>query len=56
MKFEEYAYILKRKKELITSEMEEALKNNDTVMIGDLAEYEFPPRLNAIAKTLQELK
>jgi hypothetical protein len=25
-------------------------------MIGDLAEYEFPPRLNAIAKTLQELK
>jgi hypothetical protein len=25
-------------------------------MIGDLAEYEFPPRLNAIAKTLQERK
>lgn len=40
----------------ILKDFEEALKNNDTVMIGDLAEYEFPPRLNAIAKTLQELK
>ena len=40
----------------ILVDFEEALKNNDTVMIGDLAEYEFPPRLNAIAKTLQELK
>lgn len=40
----------------ILKDFEEALKNNDTVTVGDLAEYEICPRLNAIAETLESLK
>ncbi len=39
----------------ILSDFEDALKNNDQVMIGDLAEYEICPRLQAISKALQTL-
>lgn len=46
--FEDFSPILK--------DFEEALKNNDTVSVGDLAEYEICPRLNAIAETLEAIK
>jgi len=39
----------------ILNDFEQALKNNDTVSVGDLAEYEICPRLQAIAKTLKDL-
>lgn len=39
----------------VLSDFEEALKNNDTVSVGDLAEYEICPRLIAIADTLEEI-
>ena len=39
----------------ILSDFEQALKDNDTVTIGDLAEYEICPRLQAIAETLENL-
>lgn len=34
----------------VLKDFEDALKNNDTVMIGDLAEYEICPRLLQISK------
>lgn len=37
----------------ILSDFEMALKDNDTVSVGDLAEYEICPRLEAIANTLE---
>ncbi len=37
----------------ILSDFEQALKANDTVSVGDLAEYEICPRLEAIANTLE---
>lgn len=40
----------------ILKDFEEALKNEDTVSVGDLAEYEICPRLISIAKTLEEIK
>ncbi len=37
----------------ILSDFEQALQNNDSVMIGDLSEYEICPRLHAIADSLK---
>lgn len=37
----------------ILKDFEDALQNNDTVMIGDLSEYEICPRLEAISKALK---
>ena len=34
----------------ILLDYEQALQNNDTVMIGDLSEYEICPRLKSISK------
>ena len=39
----------------ITHDFEEALQNNDSVMIGDLSEYEICPRLQAISKALKKM-
>ena len=38
----------------ILKDFEEALQNNDTVMIGDLSEYEICPRLKAISLALKQ--
>ena len=38
----------------ILKDFEEALQNNDSVMIGDLAEYEICPRLQSISETLKK--
>lgn len=40
----------------VLSDFEQALKSNDTVTVGDLAEYEICPRLEAIAQTLEEIE
>ncbi len=37
----------------ILVDFEQALKDNDTVMIGDLAEYEICPRLKSISEALK---
>jgi len=37
----------------VLSEFEEALKANDTVLVGDLAEYEICPRLKLASKALE---
>ena len=37
----------------ILKDFEDALQNNDTVMLGDLSEYEICPRLKDISKALQ---
>lgn len=39
----------------ILKDFETALQNNDTVMLGDLSEYEICPRLKEISKTLKEI-
>ena len=39
----------------ILADFEEALKNNDQVMIGDLSEYEICPRLQAISQALKTM-
>ena len=39
----------------ILKDFEEALQNNDSVMIGDLAEYEICPRLQSISETLKKI-
>ena len=36
-------------------DFEQALQNNDSVMIGDLSEYEICPRLSAISNTLKQI-
>ena len=36
----------------ILKDFEDALQNNDTVMLGDLSEYEICPRLKAISESL----
>lgn len=36
-------------------DFEDALQNNDTVMIGDLSEYEICPRLRAISDSLKSM-
>lgn len=37
----------------ILADFEEGLKNNDTVLIGDLAEYEICPRLQSVSQALK---
>ena len=39
----------------ILSDFEQALSNNDTVLIGDLSEYEICPRLKAISQALNAI-
>lgn len=39
----------------ILKDFEDALQNNDTVMIGDLSEYEICPRLQAISSSLKQM-
>ncbi len=39
----------------ILKDFESALESNDTVMLGDLSEYEICPRLNEISKALKEM-
>ena len=39
----------------ILLDFEQALKNNDTVLIGDLSEYEICPRLKAISAALEKI-
>ena len=39
----------------ILKDFEEALQNNDTVMLGDLSEYEICPRLKDISKALKAI-
>lgn len=39
----------------ILQDFEQALQNNDTVMIGDLSEYEICPRLEQISKALKNM-
>lgn len=38
----------------ILLDFEQALQNNDTVLIGDLSEYEICPRLKSISEALQK--
>lgn len=45
--FKDFAPILK--------DFEDALQNNDSVMIGDLSEYEICPRLQSISETLKNM-
>ncbi len=40
----------------VLKDFEDALKNNDTVGVGDLAEYEICPRLVSIAETLEAIR
>lgn len=39
----------------ILKDFEDALQNNDTVMLGDLSEYEICPRLKEISKALKTM-
>ena len=39
----------------ILLDFEQALQNNDTVMIGDLSEYEICPRLKSISESLKNI-
>ena len=39
----------------ILNDFEQAIASKDTVLMGDLAEYEISPRLQAIANTIEEL-
>ena len=39
----------------ILADFEQALTNNDTVLIGDLAEYEICPRLKSISQALKQI-
>lgn len=39
----------------VLSDFEQALQNNDTVLIGDLSEYEICPRLKAISESLTNI-
>ena len=39
----------------ILKDFEDALQNNDTVMLGDLSEYEICPRLKDISKALKAM-
>lgn len=40
----------------ILKDFEDALQNNDTVMLGDLSEYEICPRLKEISQALKNLQ
>lgn len=39
----------------ILNDFEEAFKTNDTVLLGDLSEYEISPRLESIAKAIKQI-
>lgn len=39
----------------ILNDFEQAIASKDTVLMGDLAEYEISPRLQSIAQTIKEL-
>ena len=39
----------------ILSDLQQAQESNDTVLMGDLAEYEISPRLAAISETLRKI-
>lgn len=39
----------------ILSDLQQAIESNDTVLMGDLAEYEISPRLAAIAESLEKI-
>ena len=39
----------------ILQDFEEALQNNDSVLIGDLSEYEICPRLRSISEALKQI-
>lgn len=39
----------------LLSDLLEGLKNNDTVLVGDISEYELSPRIVQLGKTLQAL-
>ena len=39
----------------ILLDFEQALQNNDTVLIGDLSEYEICPRLRSISEALKNI-
>ena len=39
----------------ILKDFEEALQNNDSVMLGDLSEYEICPRLKSISQALSNM-
>ncbi|MBQ9205850.1 MAG: hypothetical protein IJ158_03965 [Treponema sp.] len=39
----------------ILNDFEQAITSQDTVLMGDLAEYEISPRLESITKTIKEL-
>jgi hypothetical protein len=39
----------------VLSDFEEGLKNNDTVLISDLAEYEICPRLKSVSESLKKI-
>ena len=40
----------------ILSQFEQALQNSDTVLVGDLSEYEICPRLRSISSALEAVK
>lgn len=40
----------------ILGDFEQAIASKDTVLMGDLAEYEISPRLESIVKTIEELQ
>ena len=40
---------------LILSDFKDAMEGNDTVTVGDLAEYELEPRLKAVTKAIDAL-
>jgi len=37
----------------VLAQLEQALESNDTILVGDLAEYELCPRLKAVSKALE---
>ena len=39
----------------ILQDFEQALQNNDSVLIGDLSEYEICPRLRSISEALKQI-
>lgn len=39
----------------ILSDLQQAIESNDTVLMGDLAEYEISPRLATIAESLEKI-
>ena len=40
----------------ILAEFEDAIKNSDSVMLGDLAEYEITPRIESIITMIDSIE